>query len=757
MKYERYKGTFGSYNGVLWKVVIMQDATSAFRVQELRFPFEEPLTIEWGETSKEDVIVSSTATLRIISPGDRTYEDLYTIEVGKIRLDVYRNDVLYWSGALDPEFYEEPYTCNSDYEVELTFSDFGILDRLKYNLAGRKNCKELLNYILGKSQVNFLRLDESGMSTRLPTSSVAGLAQLDVRSDNFYDEDGEALSLKEVAEGFLRPLGLRLEQRNGIVWLYDLNGAYNTFPVKKTEWQSDDQMMGTDKVVNNAKITWSTYAQSGNLSAMDCWTTETNPNLVALNNLDGGSANGARYFSYHYSTDYWDWADGSDAGFTIWTSRNGKNATLINSSISFFKIVPQYDGTEAEGIAIYFTSVLYWKIGNKNNYTAQIQTKGYGYGYLPGYLGLIGPALYKNESVWIPPVDSSDKLCIRVAMDLCVDPRFNFNEEGVDWMKYMEQKDWCNKWNARGNFIYVPVMIFFEAEDGNVYVWDNRNIVAKDVKGAQVSALSQTYGTWVKFNGNTNAPNAWGYLAYYQPDDRAEKSGVLGWRKNRPAINPHTGKIISVLAHCQDGQYIPYPNFGSSGGKLWIEVRAGSWMISDGNKNLSSEEVMNPYELWGKINWVLAKLPEVEIMNNVQFDSPINTDDVEYKSVVNDGAKEDLEIDTICGSSAEGVPTARGAYFNALTGKQITQMERAGRTTQIEELLIGTLYSQFAERKTKLEGSVTLNSGNISLYRDAMQDGKKFICLSDVQDLKADISEVSIVELRPDEYTESKE
>ena len=75
------------------------------------------------------------------------------------------------------------------------------------------------------------------------------------------------------------------------------------------------------------------------------------------------------------------------------------------------------------------------------------------------------------------------------------------------------------------------------------------------------------------------------------------------------------------------------------------------------------------------------KIPEIEIMNNTQFDQTISTDDVEYNAEINSAAKEAIEIDTICGTSAEGVPTARGAYFDVSTGKQIKELTRAGRTT----------------------------------------------------------------------------
>jgi len=272
MKYEIYKGQMVSSEGVLWEVRILQELDKRpASVGELEFPASEPLTIEWGENSKEDVVIGSIATLKLISPGDRTYEGMYSITPGAIRMDVYREGQLYWSGTLDPEFYEEPYTSMDGYEVELTFSDFGILDRLKYDQTGRKSCRSLLDYALQHSGISYSKVDESGMTTTIHydypeiqpgMDAGSGLGMFDVRSDNFYDEDGEPSTLREMLEGILRPLALRMEQRNGKIWIYDLNGAYTKWPRKRVEWMSDDQMLGVDKVVNNAKITLSTYSSS---------------------------------------------------------------------------------------------------------------------------------------------------------------------------------------------------------------------------------------------------------------------------------------------------------------------------------------------------------------------------------------------------------------------------------------------------------------------------------------------------------------
>lgn len=753
MKYLRYSGEFLSRTGVVWKVNILQEAEEDFeRVGVLDFDVE-PLNIEWKREDKENVICGSSATLQIISPSDRTYEDLYTIEVGRIRMDVYRNNALYWSGALDPEFYEEPYESEKGYTVPLTFSDFGILDRLKYCWTGILPIRTIITNALLQSTINYGGLDETLISTKLSASgSAMSLQDLSVRSDNFYDEDGEASTLKETIEGILQPLGLRMVQRKGKVYVYDLNGLYTLAQSASVVWDGNRSTMGVDKVANNVKITWNTYAQSGNLAAEECWTEPTDATQIAINQLGGRTVGNCQIFSYHYSTDLYDWIDATDAGFTIWLSSVGHNAEIQASGAKFFKIVEQYDGSESEGVAIYWRSYRGYKVGADKNWTASVETQGHGYGTLPGNLSSVGSIIFKTNPVWIPPVNSAGSLMLRITANLLLDPRFNPFETAANLMEYkrvetgLEQKNQYDTWNTHGNFVYVPVRIKFQPDGENtVYCWTNKAVVSQDPSSHKVSTLGETYGSWGSVSG-------WGYLCYYDNEDRQEKCGVLGWKKNRPAINPHDGKIISILRHAENGQYIPYPNYGGKGGQLWVEVLGGGWMISDANNALSSTEVLNPGNLWNKISWVAMQLPEIEIMNSGQFDRTINTDDVEYSAEVNSAAKESIEIDTICGTSAKPVQTARGAYYNTATGQQVNTLTRAGRTTQAEDLLIGTIYSQYAERRTTLSGEIVLPAEPVKTFTEDNQPDKVFMMAGEVQNTIADTSEAQLVELRPDEY-----
>ena len=89
-KHIRYKGEFLSRAGVVWRVELLQEAAVPFAsVGDLVFDADEALVIEWADAGKDRTICGSTATIRIESPGDRTYEDLYTIAPGRIRLAEY--------------------------------------------------------------------------------------------------------------------------------------------------------------------------------------------------------------------------------------------------------------------------------------------------------------------------------------------------------------------------------------------------------------------------------------------------------------------------------------------------------------------------------------------------------------------------------------------------------------------------------------------------------------------------------------------
>ncbi|MDE5989099.1 MAG: hypothetical protein K2H17_06850 [Duncaniella sp.] len=762
-KFLRYMGEFLSRAGVVWRVEILQETDAPFNpVGSLTFEADEPLVIEWDHVEKDEVICGSIATLRIESPGDRTYEDLYTIVPGRIRMDVYRNNSLYWSGALDPEFYEEPYEKAANYPVSLTFSDFGVLDRLKYDLSGMHTLNEIVGYCLNRTAINSI-IDESLISTCLtPGGAKMSLVDLKVRSDNFYDEDGEPLSLKEVLEGALQPLALRVVQRAGRVFVYDLNALYQAAP-KQIEWSGDSQTMGVDRVYNNAKITWSPYAQSKDLLPTECWTQKADPERTCVNEADGLSIiwpdpyAPATLFSYPCGSDpRVIKADPTAVGFSLWLSDKGENIEIIDPKAKYFTIVPQNDGSECEGVAINWPGLQFEGLQTAPEYKIHGFSNKIG-----GSFANRGDAIFRSKSVWIPPTDNTVEL--HISLEVLVDPRVNFHNQAKNFTHYttdattetpmgsikipvghkIKVKDFEDDWKDVGNFLYVPVRIIFDSDNGERYCWDNRQEIKYDSKFPH-TFLDLTKGNWVKDTGDV-----WGYMAYYDPgDDRNKTTGVMGWQTNHPAINPHKEELSTSLEKAE-GQYIRYPLNGTCGGSIRIEILSG-WIVVDEKGKDYTNKMLNS----NRAAWILCKLPTIEIVNKLyaKGGSVIESDDIEYKAEINPDAEESKEIDTICGSSADGIPTARGAYYFASTGQQVTQLSRAGRTSQIEDLLIGTLFSQYGERRTTLSGEMQIITDALCAHTEENQDGKIFMMTADTQDVITDTSDATVTELRPDEY-----
>ena len=741
----RYRGSFLSRSSVVWRVDILQEAAEPFAtVGDLTFEREEALIIDWKHQDKDAVICGSEATIRIESPTDRAYEDLYTIEVGRIRMDVYRNNSLYWSGALDPEFYEEPYEKARYYVVSLTFSDFGILDRLKYNLSDMQTIQAIIADALVRSTVNYGEIDTSMCTTKFSDDVAATPATLSIRSDNFYDEDGKPNTLKEVVEGVLQPLALRMIQRNGKVYIYDLNGLHTIGSRRAVTWDGDSQTLGVDKVANNVTISFSPYSSaellSGDIKYVGEYSVEQ-VNLVA--------DPGASYYSYYpdYSEDHringnWDY---NLINFTIFLSTQGKGLAYLNPSARYCHILPVVSGpSETDAIAWAFHS------GGHG---------GLNTGWPKRILNTVtqesGMQVMQTHKVFLPTLTSEGQKSyyVRLTLEMLLDARYNPFTEGNDG----NEGGNYDRMKTRTGYAFVPVAINMYDSNGNaVCHYDNSSIA----KGGTKGHLAYCKGSWVSGAGGFGSA----YLEYYDPSDLWESAGILGWKKNRHCIGrPGIGNVDVMIydsfKQMADGQYMPYP---TQGGYLEVTVYAGVQCFDMDEYRLNGlipqQTAWNDPKYWvddgryNQVRWLLYKAPKVELVkNNLIFDAA-ELEDIEYSGYINRAAKEEINIDTICGTANKICPTARGIFCRTSDSLQVQTLKRAGVTDHPEKLLIGTLYSQYADRKTRLSGEAVIDTGGLCAYTEQNQSGKVFLMTGEQQDVIADTSEIEITEFKADEY-----
>lgn len=755
MKYIRYSGSFVSRKGVVWRADILQEADTAFQdIGSLEFPADEPLSIEWSRTDKEESLCGSTATLRIISPGDRTYEDLYTIEVGRIRMDVYRDGALYWSGALDPEFYEEPYEMLNNYEVSLTFSDFGILDRLNYDLIGMRTLREIVLYAMQRSGISYGGLDTSCVSTQFADGSPITGGALSVQSENFIDEDGEASSLHDVLSGILQPLGIRMVQRMGMVYLYDINGLYTQGSSKAIEWDGDSQTMGVDKVANNVVITFSPYASSDLISsdALEYKgkydVQHTNLTSTAPNDPDYGD-----YYSYY--PDYGD--HGGDSGwdyrlidFTIFLSSKASGIKSIGSGCKYFHLQAMTGSAEGEGVAYAFRTGGHGSI--KGGYPKWVLHNSVPKASLSG-----SSEILTTNRVYLPKLSEEEqkKYLVRLKEEILVDARYNpfsgsteSNDEGND-----------NAVKAFSSFVFIPARVtLYDAEGTALYHYSNRETAA----GAAIGYIGYSKGKWVA--GPDPGGDCW--LEYYDPSDLKEGCGIRGWQGNRHCIgrpDGHNGRIepqiYDSFAKMDAGEYMPYPPVA---GYLEVQIQTGVYghdyqkFPVDIDIDFGGNSMWDAAGIYDLLRWCLYKAPVMDVVNNNLVFDEAEADDVEYSGYINKSAKEDISIDTICGTAPSICPTAKGCYHVTSTGEQLMELMRAGITDHPEKLLIGTLYSQYAGRKTTLSGEAIIDGG-LHYYTEANQGDKRLMLMEDVQDLITDCTDAEYCEIVQDEYTAIEE
>jgi len=770
----RYTGEFLSRAGVTWRVEILQEASAPFSsVGQLTFEAEEALVIDWKHTDKEAVICGSEATLKLESPGDRTYEDLYTIEVGRIRMDVYRENALYWSGALDPEFYEEPYEAYNHYVVTLTFSDFGILDRLKYNLSGMQTLQAILLDALTRSTINYGGLDaDTYCTTYFPNGGKANPAALAVRSENFYDEDAEPSTLKEVVEGILQPLALKMIQRNGKIVVYDLNGLRQNAPRRAIEWDGDSQTMGVDKVANNVKIGFSPYSSAKLLECELEYKDTFDASLTNLTSDTRGCVAGLEYYSYY--PNYGEIRQGSNVdynliNFTIFVSTKGKGLAYLSPSARYCHIQPMVSGPSEE-------TAIAWSFYTGGH--GSLDT-GWPKRKLNPVANAANGILMKTNRVFIPKLSDTDrkKYYLKLSLEMLLDARYNpFNDAKNN------EEDRHNQFKVWTGWAFVPVGITLYDNDGNAIChYVNR---PKTVTGTQGNIYWSTLDT-MTVHGQVPAVSwqageaAFGdcWLEYYDPSDLKESAGILGWHKNRqnigrPDVSGRKGGSTDGMVDYRkgyfpswdfghfymyesfkaqpDGEFIPYP---TNGGYLEIVVYQGVNCYDFGeNHDFDTTAQWNNKGLYSKVRWLLYKAPVLEVVRkNLIFDDA-ELDDVEYSGYINKFAKEEISIDTVCGTANTTCPTAKGIYCRATDSLQIQTLKRAGVTDHPEKLLIGTLYSQFAARKTTLSGEAKIDTGGLCIYTERNQAGKVFMMSGETQDVITDTTDAQYTEFNADEY-----
>lgn len=791
MLYKRYAGSFVNCKGQTWRVEIWQANNVPFSsVGDLTFDADTPLELEWEEREKYETTCGATLTINIVSPADRTFTDLFQISPGNVMAHVYLDDALFWVGGLDCETYEEPYQSEKDYTVTLTFTDFGHMQRLKYGeTGGIKSVRHYIDYCL--EQVGLSAVPVEVLTSLEWNDSVlweeewkkCDLTKLYVDAANFYDEDGEASTLDEVLNGVLQPIALRIVQRAGKIMVYDLNALRNNPPkVEEITWDATEQTLSVDKLAQAAVVKFSPYTGGDLLS--DNSVTIDQDRLTGVGSVYNKFAPG--FITYEISKFFHSASDSVATGLT-----------QKHADAHYFKMVKTGNGGETcEGLAwLALTHCLPRNNLTFNGQKSPLPKGPYAYEEViknenvitrafNDLTGTSDEVLMRFPRVYCPAAQhqvSEDVLrsYIRLTMEMMIDPRLNPFADAADETNEKANFDWCK---VREAYCYIPFsLVLF---DGN-----GKAVAQYQTKGANDSQKGQ----WVAIEYDdakyfTHAPS---YLVYYansKKDSIKEESGIQGWSKN----HTHTlGHERTNEQYPTEGEIIPLPN---TAGYLELTIYTGCIIFDDKDGKGKEYPITNPQTCqldkslpdpnglrdvcistqtskggqrmnWSQ-RWWLYKFPKLEIVQGLIAEA-VEKSDAEYSAWVNASAKDEIKIDTICGTafgSDLGV-TARGAYktwySSAPSGSGQTEIPqrcflRRTNTSApwlIEYDLLGLLFSQYGHRVPTLEGEAITPLSPLQLFTDrAMPSEDLFMMKSEVLNAYDGTSNIKFVRLEPEEW-----
>lgn len=703
MKYLRYFREFYDAEDILYRIEILQESEGAYEPQEVTLA-SDPVTIEWPEVMKIDPVMASGATLRLISITDRQFVDLYTVEPCAIRLDIYRAGSLYWSGTLDTELFEEPYSYADRYVTEVTFADFGVLDRLSWEQKGLRTMREVINICLSSAQLATTEIVEQ-ISTSIPDVEGALLDNCLLSLENFFDEDGKAWTIREVLDEVLRPFSLQLRQKNGRIYISDLN-ALSTLSTKDVKWLNADATLGVEPTYNKAVIRFSPYSEAVLFDG-----SFDDEKIIPNTSAEGISKTSVILPETEYN------------GFDIYYNEPYTEATevqklTISNGARLFRIKPDNSGSEATGVmwgirptgdtwigeAPYPLSWRIWTVGKEIIRTGRI------------------PILSGAPSQYI-------KLSLDVLLDVRLNPFESASEEneGNNW-KYFRN-------NA--TFGLIPCYLFFFAKTGEVYSYTNYDIWNNEHGKIYPDLLKK--GRWVLNSESYNIL----WLAYYNQGNREDETGFGGWQTNKQTIGFTDKEIPKFVSLNIEGEKIPLPP--QLAGELMLEIHAGFDSRSIAYR--PPENFVAPYGVAERLRWTLYRNPKIEIVT--ESGKTLEVEDIETSAWINKAAEEELPIDTYIGTPTERTPLARGAVISAKDYTAILKFRRADITDTLERLAIGTIYSNYASRRSTLEGTIRLIAEN-SILSDKSAVNDRFVIVSATENLQTATSEIKMAEFSGD-------
>lgn len=212
-----------------------------------------PFSTEMPDLDHKFQVVRGTGCeINLLSPTDRKFFDgLYHTNMKEYMIKHYIDSSINWLGYLNSELVRESYSEAFNYPFQITGNDgFALLDRLQFlQTDGTKYTGVMSQFALIQIALTRVGLPYTNLYISLSTTFADFSGDADstilhesyVDCANFYNEDGEAETMRKVIEGCLATYGALITQRSGDIRITDVNLLGIADPIM---WQKFTQSTG---------------------------------------------------------------------------------------------------------------------------------------------------------------------------------------------------------------------------------------------------------------------------------------------------------------------------------------------------------------------------------------------------------------------------------------------------------------------------------------------------------------------------------
>lgn len=259
----KYTGYFKNLNEVPYKVIIDTGGTGETEI----ILGSNPFTVNWeGSETIYKPLKLSGASISIVT--NSYLFDIYNPTANGTKVQLFKNNTeLEWSGYLEPNLYNQDF--NKEFEtIELNAIDsLSTLEYYKYE-TDKKSIASFLDIICKALNIvsgDYIKIFES-------KSNNLSISQIYISERNFYDEDGNPMTYKEILEQIMTYLGYSMIAYKNSIYILDydaIKSGVNSYNIFQSSDNFNTYTTTTGELIDSKNVTSNDVTETGASLSLD--------------------------------------------------------------------------------------------------------------------------------------------------------------------------------------------------------------------------------------------------------------------------------------------------------------------------------------------------------------------------------------------------------------------------------------------------------------------------------------------------------